>query len=270
MLTDELPETSSTVAAPLASFVISGDSLSTPRTASKRKSDNSQLPIPAKIQRVIRNVRSTANTPAKTNSAQSYSQLAMGNFNPSQPATGERHVYLSGFKPETDVSSVMNHLTTLGLSDLNNIQCKKLVSERKKRQKLSFVSFKLTTPPRYLDVILNPLNWPPNCIVREFENKQTNFLNAPQTRKGPAKRNNNHNNNASNSNQLNRPPRRAQSFHYQPPLLYQNGPQFQIPPHNIPSFFQYQPLPQHMNRYFLPQMPPIYNNQMNCPQTMMY
>lgn len=122
------------------------------------------------------NLSNLTNPPA---SAPPFSQI-VNNESSTQPfGAHSKCLYITGFKPETEVADILQHLTIIGISNANELQCKKLVSDFRANKKLSFVSFKLFVPLSILPIIFNQTNWPDNVTVREFvdnSRKKQNFL----------------------------------------------------------------------------------------------
>lgn len=57
------------------------------------------------------------------------------------------------------------------LTGINMLKCRKLLAAGKKTEGLSFISFKISLTPADFDILSNPVNWPENVAVREFEDK---------------------------------------------------------------------------------------------------
>lgn len=80
-----------------------------------------------------------------------------------------RSIYVSKFIPSTESIDIMKHLNSHSFihSFADKIVCKKLVPNWSK--KLSFVSFKITVPEEYFDIVCDQSIWHSSIKVKEFE-----------------------------------------------------------------------------------------------------
>lgn len=76
-------------------------------------------------------------------------------------------VYVSNFDPTVDESHILKYLTEQSI-DTSAIQCQRLVKKNWKKQKLSFVSFKINAPTNIYDKIIEASFWPNDTVVNEF------------------------------------------------------------------------------------------------------
>lgn len=254
---------------PLSSFVLNNERVLTPNRSSKRKLNNVNSPMPTKVQRTARTSNLSQSTTVNFDSQQNSQQNLPSNTASLPADDSPKYIYLSGFKPNTDTSAVMNHLNSIDGINASNIQCKKLVSEHNNRQRLTFVSFKLTVPSSIFDVVMCTQNWPKNTIVREFVNKITTLRN----NRNSTTINRRHN--IQNGRSTAAKAHQQQSQRYvrnSAPPTNQQPQQNQLSQQNqLPFFpnhsFATQPM---LYPYYLPQMPPIYNHHLNHPPPMMF
>lgn len=99
-----------------------------------------------------------------------------------------RSIFLTPFNPDTEPSHIIGHLEAN--DDLKHIvstvTCKKLA---RRKNRASFVSFKLDVPRHHYDTFVNPAIWPKNgddeLTVKEFVIKHTNDKLATTGGKNP-------------------------------------------------------------------------------------
>lgn len=89
-----------------------------------------------------------------------------------------RSIYVSPFNPSIETADIKNYLKSI--DDLKhivqNIGCTKLMSDKRKNRRLSFVSFKLDVPRHHFDIISDPKIWQINgkneLTIKEFISKR--------------------------------------------------------------------------------------------------
>lgn len=277
---------------PLYSYVVSNGSVQ----SAKRKIDDQPSPIPNKIQK--KNGDLLSNRAVQT----SLPEQSNANSSNSTRITDETScIYVSKFKPEIEDSMILRHLHSVGVIESTNVQCKRLVRTNGSGRKLTFVSFKIQVPSIHTNTVLNPLNWPKDTIVRMFEDKSSKVAQKPiekpidqriSTKSKPDQqkhklrkqndhdfRQNNrvptkfgqHNRRMHNNYKVKRNNRAQmidQARNIERANWYQ--PTFAPIPHRSTPFFPSAAFSQPMMPYpcYLPQMPPIYQQQMNPPQLM--
>lgn len=85
----------------------------------------------------------------------------------------KREVYVTPFLPDTSVNHILSHLHSIkSLSSImDKIECVKLVKKKMKMDKLTFVSFKIVVPKRYVTFLTHKSVWPSGLTVEHFNGK---------------------------------------------------------------------------------------------------
>lgn len=89
-----------------------------------------------------------------------------------------RSIYVTPFNPSIESTDIMNHLNSIdNLKHIvPNITCTKLMSDKRRIRRLSFVSFKLDVQRHHFDIISDPVIWRTNdkdeLTITEFINKR--------------------------------------------------------------------------------------------------
>lgn len=259
---------------PLYSFVVSTGSSQPVLQSAKRKIGNHPSPIPLKIQKKKGDLSSNraVQTPVSVET-RANNQLIVDNQsgNSNRIMAETSCIYISKFKPEIEDSMILRHLNSIGVVDSSSVQCKRLVRTNSSGRKITFVSFKIFVPSIHTNTVLNQLNWPNGTIVRMFEDKSSNIVknhNAQQNSTKPKKISQPRKHNDAIFKQNKRAPMINQTRNIEHANWYQ--PNYATLPQRSIPFFPSAPFSQQMMPYpcFLPQMPPIYQQQqqMNYPQ----
>lgn len=247
MVTDSTEPLAIKPPVPLAMLVAASASSASSQTPTsmKRKRVHSPGSTSSKILRTappFSNPTNANHTPGGNSLSQT---AAVATHEPLNPhASDAKWIYLSGFRPETEAKDIIHHLGSLGVNDTIDTQCKKLVGRTLAARRLNFVSFKTLIPSQWLNVILNPSNWPPTIIVREFNDKTNNAKNARNakntTKQNFSTRRTSHKDGKRDPirfpirNQLG-PSRLSPNFHLQPQMLQQQAFRYQ-PPQQMQQF----------------------------------
>lgn len=247
MLTDSTEPPVTQPPVPLAMLVAASASSASSQTPTsmKRKRVHTPRSTSSKILRTAPPISNPTNanyTPRGNSPSQISAVVTQGPQNTN--AIDAKWIYLSGFKPETEIRDIIHHLWSLGVDETINTQCKKLVGKSLAAMRLNFVSFKTLIPSQWLSAILNPSNWPPTIIVREFNDKTNNAKNAKNAKNPPrpnlSTRKTSHMDGKRNPfrlparNQLG-PSRPSSNFHLQQQLLQQQAYRYQ-PPQQMQQF----------------------------------
>lgn len=84
-----------------------------------------------------------------------------------------KKVYVSPFLPDVSVTDIMDHLRSLKAlrNIMDKIECVKLVKKNASIDKLSFVSFGINVPKRYVSFLTHASVWPAGVTAKEFVDK---------------------------------------------------------------------------------------------------
>lgn len=105
----------------------------------------------------------------------------------SQKRPNIKHIHVSPFCLPTNEINIVGHISTFDSikKHLDEIACKKLVFEKankKMKKNLTFVSFKLSVPESFFEILLKSSSWPQGVTATEFVDK-SNSKQSPPIRK---------------------------------------------------------------------------------------
>lgn len=147
-----------------------------PKQPEKRKTKSNKWKVTKSSAAVQANgVKSNTGPTVSSNLHQKVAEtvVGVGVRAPKSSLDDIKRVYVSPFRTNVECTDIMDHLRSVKAlrSIIDKIECTKLTKKDVATENLTFVSFGINVPKRYVTFLTHASVWPPGIVAREFEDK---------------------------------------------------------------------------------------------------